>query len=64
MFDNLDDDEALAATVDAALRATAPHGWRGHPMKEKNVRRCLETAMADAASVERIMEILRHQHEY
>jgi len=64
LFDNLDDDEALAATVDAALRATAPHGWRGHPMKEKKVRRCLEATMADAASVERIMEILKHQHEY
>ncbi len=64
LFDNLDGDEGLAAAVDAALRATAPHGWRGHPMKQKKVRRCLEATISDDASVERIMEILKHQHEY
>jgi type I restriction enzyme, R subunit len=64
LFDNLEGDEGQAVAVDAALRATAPHGWRGNPMKEKKVRRCLEAVLSDDASVERIMEILKHQHEY
>jgi len=64
LFDNLGEDEALALSVDAALRATAPFGWRGHPMKEKRVRRCLERVLPDDETVERIMEILKHQHEY
>jgi type I restriction enzyme, R subunit len=64
LFDNLDKNEGLAAAVDAALRATAPHGWRGHPMKERKVRRCLEAILPDDVILERVMEILKHQHEY
>jgi len=64
LFDNLGEDEALALSVDAALRATAPFGWHEHPMKEKRVRRCLERVLPDDETVERIMEILKHQHEY
>ena len=64
LFDNLEGDEGLVVAIDAALRAAVPHGWRGNPMKEKKVRRCVEPALADDARVERIREILKHQHEY
>ncbi|WP_299656602.1 type I restriction endonuclease subunit R [uncultured Jannaschia sp.] len=64
LFDNLEGDEEQALSVDAALRANVPFGWRDHPMRERRVRRCLEALLPDEASVERIMEILKHQHEY
>ena len=64
LFDNLGEDEALSLAVDSAVRATAPHGWRGHSMKERKVRRCIEGVLSDDAAVDRIMEVLKHQHEY
>ena len=64
LYDNLDGDEALTLKVDDAVRRTAPHGWRGSPMKERKVRRCLEQVLDDPEAVERIFEILKNQSEY
>lgn len=64
LFDNLGQDEALALRVDGAVRATAPHGWRGHTMKEKKVRRCLEAEILDADTVDTLLQILKNHSEY
>ena len=64
LFDNLDDDEAIALKVDCAVRETAPFGWRGNAMKERKVRRCLAQILDDPNAVERIFEILKNQSEY
>ncbi|WP_176559345.1 type I restriction endonuclease subunit R, partial [Rubellimicrobium roseum] len=64
LFDNLGEDADLALTVDTAVRATAPHGWRGHAMKERRVKRCLEACLSDQAAVERILEVLKSHSEY
>lgn len=64
LFDNLEKDEALALKVDAAVRATAPFGWRGNKMRERKVWRCLEQVLNDASAVERVFEILKNQNEY
>ena len=64
LFDNLGDDAELTVAIDAAVRATASHGWRGHAMKERRVRRCLETSLPDKAAVEQILEILKNYSEY
>lgn len=64
LFDNLGQDEALARRVDEAVRATAPHGWRGHTMKEKKVRRCLEAEISDPDAVDTLLQILKNHDEY
>ncbi|QIE43288.1 HsdR family type I site-specific deoxyribonuclease (plasmid) [Rhodobacteraceae bacterium SC52] len=64
LFDNLEQDEALALLVDEAVRATAPHGWRGHTMKEKKVRRCLEAEISDSDTVDTLLQILKNHSEY
>ncbi len=64
LYDNLDNDEAMALKVDCAVRETAPFGWRGNAMKERKVRRCLTQVLDDPDAVERIFEILKNQSEY
>jgi len=64
LFDNLGEDEILTIRLDDAIRATAPHGWRGHIMKEKKVKRCVEGIISDVEAVEHVFEILRNQNEY
>jgi len=64
LFDNLEDDEALALAVDSTVRDTAPHGWRGNTMRERKVRRCLEHVLDDTETLERVFEILKNQDEY
>jgi type I restriction enzyme R subunit len=64
LFDNLDGDEALVLAVDGAVRATAPDGWRGNRMKERQVRNCVAEVVQGPDEVERLMEILRTQAEY
>lgn len=64
LYDNLEEDEALTLRVDEAVRGVAPHGWRGHKMKERKIRLCLEKELADADVVEAILQILKNQSEY
>jgi len=64
LYDNLNGDEVLALAVDAAVRGTAPFGWRGNQMKERKVRRSLEAVLHDPGVVDRIFEILKNQSEY
>ncbi|WP_416235272.1 type I restriction enzyme subunit R domain-containing protein [Paracoccus sp. (in: a-proteobacteria)] len=65
LFDNLNTDEELALRVDQAVRDVAPDGWRGHMMKEKKVRRAVETELPGAETlVDSIMAILKNHSEY
>ena len=38
LFDNLNNDEALAIAIDAAIKSGAQDGWRGNKIKTKRVR--------------------------
>ncbi|AZB55469.1 HsdR family type I site-specific deoxyribonuclease [Cereibacter sphaeroides] len=64
LYDNLDQDEAHAQAVDAAIRETAQIGWRGNKMKERMLRRRLAELLEDDEAVERIIEIIRTHDEY
>ncbi|MDW9362525.1 type I restriction endonuclease subunit R [Sinorhizobium meliloti] len=64
LFDNLREDEQLTLAVDEAVREVAPHGWRGHPMKEKRVRRGIEAVLPDQGMVDSIFELLKNHDEY
>ena len=64
LYDNLGCDEVLALNVDAAMRETAPFGWRGNVMRERKVRRCLEQILNDPETVAHIFNIFKNQNEY
>lgn len=64
LFDNLDENEELAITIDAAIRATKKDSWRGSRVKEKEVRNVIKAHVADPDLVGLIFDLVRNQHEY
>ena len=64
LFDNLGEDESLALTIDAAIRATKKDEWRGNRVKEKEVRNAIKAHITDPALVAVIFDLVRNQHEY
>ena len=65
LFDNLGRDEALAARVDAAVRAALTDDWRGHPVKEKAILYEIRAALGDQAGrAADVFAIVEEQREY
>ncbi len=64
LFNNLNQDEALALRIDEAVRAARPDDWRGIPAREQVLKSALYEVLADIDEVERIFLIIRAQREY
>ena len=64
LYDNLGGDEDLALTVDEVVRHTRKDSWRGHRVKELEVRNALKPSLPDPAERDRIFELLKNQREY
>ena len=64
LYDNLDNNEALALALDGDIRAIRKDDWRGHVIKEREVRYVIREYIEDNAEAERIFEIVKNQREY
>ena len=64
IYDNLDEDEALALQVDNAILLSKHHGWIGNHMKEKKVRNALRKVLNNESLTSAILEIVKLQDEY
>ncbi len=64
LYDNLDKDESLALALDGDIRANLMDGWRGHVIKERQIRYAIQEYIEDDTEVERIFEIVKNQREY
>ena len=64
LYDNLDGDEALALPLDDAVRTTCKDDWRGHKVKEKEVKYAVRSVLQDDELTERIFELVKNQHDY
>jgi type I restriction enzyme R subunit len=65
LYDNLDNDEALAIKIDTVIRYTKKDSWIGNNFKEKEVKKALEKELGDKADrLDEIMELIKHQDEY
>ena len=64
LYDNLDNNEALALALDGDIRAIRKDDWRGHVIKEREVRYVIREYIEDDAEAERIFEIVKNQREY
>jgi type I restriction enzyme R subunit len=66
LFDNLGRDQKLAIQVDTAVREVKKADWRGHRVKEREVRQALARALggADEAKVNAIFDLAVNQREY
>lgn len=65
LYDNLDQNEALAIRIDTAIRYTKKEGWVGNSFKEKEVRNVIrEEAAGYNIDVDQVLEVAKKQREY
>lgn len=64
LWNNLDQDEALAVRVDAAVREARPDSWRGVQAREQVIKQVLYDILQDVDEVERVFPIIKAQAEY
>jgi type I restriction enzyme R subunit len=64
LYDNLGKDERLALAVDYAVLSNKKDDWRGHRVKEKEVKYAIKSVLHDPDQVEKIFELVKNQREY
>ncbi len=69
LYDNLQQNETLAAELDDAIKYTRKDAWRDNKFKKKEVRLIIEEVLRTNGivtpdEVERIFEIVKNQQEY
>jgi type I restriction enzyme R subunit len=64
LYNNLNQDEALALRIDATVRLVRPDDWRGVEPKERVIKAALYGILQDFDAVERIFPIIKAQREY
>ena len=56
--------QATAIAVDAAVRVSRPDNWRGHPPREMVIKNAMYEILRDEAEVERLFLVVKEQKEY
>ncbi|MCH4610151.1 type I restriction endonuclease subunit R [Helicobacter pylori] len=64
LYDNLDENEALALEIDKCIRGNKRDGWVGHHQKEKNLKIALSKIINDKGLLENIFNLTKHTDEY
>lgn len=65
LYDNLDQDEALALKVDQAVMESKNEGWREHRFKLKKVRRAVQGVLGEKVDqLDAIVELVKSQGDY
>lgn len=64
LYNNLEQNEALALQLHDAIIKASPDAWRDHQPKENRIKRALYEVLKDQDEVERIFPIIKAQSEY
>ena len=65
LYNNLQQNEALALTIDETVKRTRPDGWRGIQTRENIIKAALLPLLEnDTAQVERVFLLIKAQKEY
>ncbi|WQU24702.1 type I restriction endonuclease subunit R [Helicobacter pylori] len=64
LYDNLDENEALALETDACIRGNKKDGWVGHNQKEKNLKIALRKIIKDEGLLENAFNLAKNIGEY
>jgi len=64
LYDNLDQNEALALALDQKILSTRHADWRGNTIKEREIKYAIAENVSNVTDVERIFELVKNQHEY
>jgi len=63
LYDNLDNDEELALTLDQAIRDVKKDDWRNHPVKSKAVRTVVKNHVTEDKA-DYIFNLVKNQNDY
>jgi type I restriction enzyme R subunit len=64
LYDNLGQDEILAIELDEIIRSTKKDGWRGHVLKEREVKYAIRKRLPVNYDIDAIFDIIKNQDEY
>lgn len=64
LYDNLEENEDLALSIDHEIQSTKPDNWRGTRIKMRVVKNAIKKHINDEELVEKIFEIVKNQGEY
>ena len=64
LYDNLGKKEDLALAIDREILATRKDEWRGHKVKEREVRYAIRNHIPDDAEADKIFELVKQQPDY
>lgn len=64
LYDNLGKDEGVALAVDYAVLSSKKDGWRGHKVKQKEVRYAVKRVLNDDQLTDEIFELVKNQSDY
>ena len=65
LYDNLEQDEALAIRIDTAVRYTKKDDWRGNRFKEREVYNAVHEELGKyQGKADEIFELVKNQREY
>ena len=64
LYDNLNQDEQLALTIDTVIRQTKQDGWRGNKVKERMIKNAIKKYLPLPEQIDEMMEIIKNQNEY
>jgi type I restriction enzyme R subunit len=64
LYDNLGQDEILAAAIDSAVRHIKKDEWRGNKIKEKEVLFAIRTVLNDDTLADQVFTLVKNQYDY
>ena len=64
LYDNLEGDEVLTIALDSVVRQVKKDNWRGHHLKEKEVKKAVERILPEKYDLDAIFELIKSQREY
>ncbi|WQV06761.1 HsdR family type I site-specific deoxyribonuclease [Helicobacter pylori] len=64
LYDNLDENEALALEIDECIRGNKKADWVGHSVKERSLKNALKKIIGDEILLENIFNLAKHIDEY
>ncbi len=64
LYDNLENDEQLAVTLDTVIKQTKRDDWRGSRIKEREIQLRHSEVLSDENQTNQIFELVKKQDEY
>lgn len=64
LYDNLNKNSDTALAVDYAVLSSKKDGWRGHKVKEKEVRNAIRRVLNDEQLTDTIFDLVKNQSDY